>query len=239
MTQTIAPNGVTNAASYAAGFVSPGEMIAIFGQGLGPAALTTFQLDSAGKIATVLARTTVTVDGHPAPLLYVSATQIGAIVPYSISSSQPRVVVTYNGAASPAASVTAALAAPALFTIDSSGSGQAAALNQDGSLNGQFNPAGKGEVVTVFGTGEGHTNPGGIDGQIATAANPRPVLAVSASVGGVPASVLYAAAAPGQVAGMFQVNLRVPSDAPSGPAVGVTVTVGAKTSPKGVTLALQ
>ncbi|MDQ6676347.1 MAG: hypothetical protein M3Z09_03525, partial [Acidobacteriota bacterium] len=196
-------------------------------------------LDATGRIATALAKTTVTVDGHPAPLLYVSATQIGAIVPYSISSSQPRVVVTYNGLASPAASVTAAPAAPALFTIDSSGSGQAAALNQDGSLNGPFNPAGKGEVITVFGTGEGNTNPGGIDGQIATAGNPRPLLAVSAAVGGVPASVLYAAAAPGQVAGMFQVNFRVPSEAPPGLAVTVTVTVGANTSPKGVTVALQ
>ncbi|MDQ6678780.1 MAG: hypothetical protein M3Z09_15970, partial [Acidobacteriota bacterium] len=84
MAQTIAPNGVTNGASYAAGFIAPGEIISIFGQGLGPAALTTFQLDATGRIATALAKTTVTVDGHPAPLLYVSATQIGAIVPYSI-----------------------------------------------------------------------------------------------------------------------------------------------------------
>ena len=239
LAQTIAPNGVTNGASYASGFISPGEIIAIFGQSLGPAKLATLQLDKNGRVATALSGVTVIIDGHPAPLLYVSAAQIGAIVPYGISSSMPRVSVTYNGAASPSASLNFAEAQPAIFSLDSSGSGQAAALNQDGSLNGVLNPSSKGAVVSLYATGEGHTNPGGIDGQINISSNPRPVLPVSATVGGFPAAILYAAAAPTQVAGMFQVNLRVPSEAASGPAVPVSITVGTKTSPKGVTIAVQ
>lgn len=239
LAQAIAPNGVTSAASYAAGFVSAGEIIAIFGQGLGPAKLAMFQLDKAGRIGTSLAGVTVTIDGRPAPLLYVSAGQIAAIVPYGISSASPRVSVTVNGATSPSASLTLAEAQPGLFSIDSSGTGQAAAINQDGSLNGAFNPSSKGAVISLYGTGEGHTNPGGTDGQINVNSNPRPVLPVSATVGGVPAMVLYAAAAPGQVAGMIQVNLRIPSETVSGPAVPVVLQIGTKTSPKGITIAVQ
>jgi uncharacterized protein (TIGR03437 family) len=237
--QTIAPNGVTNAASYAAGFVSAGEIIAIFGQGLGPQKLATFQLDKAGRIGTSLAGVAVTVDGRPAPLLYVSAGQIGAIVPYGISSPNPRLSVTVNGVTSPSAPLTLADAQPGIFSLDSSGTGQAAAINQDGSLNGVFNPASKGAVISLYGTGEGHTNPGGTDGQINLNATPRPVLSVSATVSGVPATVLYAAAAPGQVAGMIQVNIRVPSEVSSGLAVPVVIQIGAKSSPKGVTIAVQ
>ena len=239
MAQVIAPNGVTNAASYTPGFVSPGLIIAIFGQNLGPAKLTTFQLDKAGKLATSLSGVSVTVDGQPAPLLYVSATQIGAIVPYSISSTTPRVQVTVNGSLSPAISLIQAEAQPAIFTLDSSGSGQAAALNQDGSLNGMLNPAIKGQIISVYATGEGHTSPGGTDGLIVKAPTPRPVLPVSASVAGVPAAILYAAAAPVQVSGMLQVNLRVPTEAPSGPAVPVVISVGNRNSIKGVTIAIQ
>ena len=234
LAQTISPNGVTNAASYSSGFISPGEMIAIFGQNLGPAKLVTLQLDGAGRVATSLAGVVVSVDGHAAPLLYVSATQVGAIVPYGISSLLPRVSVTYNGVTSPSASLNFAESQPGVFTLDSSGTGQAAALNQDGSLNGILNPCSKGAVLSLYGTGEGHTNPGGLDGVIASQVNPRPVLPVNATVGGWPATVLYAGAAPTQVAGMFQVNLRVPSEAPSGPAVPVMITVGSRSSVKSV-----
>ncbi len=238
LAQTISPNGVTSAASYSSGFISPGELIAIFGRDLGPATLVPLQLDNSGRVATSLAGVTVSIDGRPAPLLYVSATQLGAIVPYGIGAT-PRVSVTYNKVTSPSASLTFAESQPGIFSIDSSGAGQAAALNQDGSLNGALNPTSKGAVLSLYATGEGHTNPGGLDGQINTAVNPRPVLPVSATVGGFPATILYAGAAPTQVAGMFQVNLRVPSEAPSGPAVPVVIQVGAKSSPKGVTVAVQ
>jgi len=239
LAQVIAPSGVTNAASYASGFISPGEIIAIFGHGLGPTELVPLQFDKAGRVATTLAGVTVTIDGRLAPLLYVSAEQVGAIVPYGISSATPRVIVTYRGSPSPAASLTFAEAQPAIFSLDSSGTGQAAAFNQDGSLNGSQNPASKGAVISLYGTGEGHTNPGGTDGQIALAGAPRPVLPVSVTVGGFPATVLYAAAAPTQVAGLFQVNLRVPSEAASGPAVPVVLKIGSKSSPKSVTIAVQ
>ncbi len=50
LAQIIAPNGITNGASYSSGFISPGEIIAIFGQNLGPTKLVTLQLDKSGKL---------------------------------------------------------------------------------------------------------------------------------------------------------------------------------------------
>ena len=239
LTQVISPNGVTNAASYAPGFVSPGLIISIFGQQLGPAKLVPLQLDKTGKVSTSLGGVVVKIDGLPAPLLYVYASQIGAIVPYGISSASPRISVIYNGVQSPSVSTTLAQAAPGIFSLDSSGLGQAAAFNQDGSLNGMLNPASKGAIVSLYATGEGHTSPGGTDGLVVQAPGPKPVLAVNATVGGIPAMILYGGAAPTQVSGLFQVNLRVPTEAPSGSAVPVVITLGNKSSAKGVTIAVQ
>ena len=78
-------NGYVNAASFGAAPASPGDMVTIFGQGIGPSALTTAQLDSTGKVATTLAQTQVTFDGVAAPLIYVLSGQITAMVPYEVA----------------------------------------------------------------------------------------------------------------------------------------------------------
>src|ERR1019366_2817487 len=73
---SISDNGVVNAASYAAGSVSAGEIVAIFGSGLGPSTLVGMQLDSKGYVSTSLAGTQVFFDGVAAPLLYTWAGQV-------------------------------------------------------------------------------------------------------------------------------------------------------------------
>ncbi len=77
--------GVVNAASFAAGAVSPGELISIVGTNLGPAAPAYLTLDANGNVATSLGGVTVQVGGTAAPLIYASRTQINAVVPYEIS----------------------------------------------------------------------------------------------------------------------------------------------------------
>jgi len=89
---------LVNSASNTPGAVSPGEIITIYGSNLGPATAMGLQLTGAGLVATTLGNTQVTFDNIPAPLIYVSATQINAIVPYEIAGRvNTNVVITRNG----------------------------------------------------------------------------------------------------------------------------------------------
>jgi uncharacterized protein (TIGR03437 family) len=232
--------GVVNGASFAGGPISPGEIVTLFGARMGPGNLAPFLLDGNGRVPTALAGTRVLFGGQPAPLLYVSATQIGAIAPYNLGAQQTvDVVVDAGGVRSEAVAVRVAAAAPGLFTLDASGKGQAAALNQDGSVNGKANPAKTGDVVVLFGTGEGQTLPGGADGTLTTPDAPRPVLPVKVTIGGKEGAILYAGGAPGLVAGLVQINVRVPADTATGDAVPVVLQVGSATAAAGVTLAIR
>src|SRR5580704_13997178 len=73
-------------------------------------------------------------------------------------------------------------------------------------------PIARGSTIVMFATGEGQTNPPGLDGQLATSPYPKPVLPVSVTVGGKPASLAYYGAAPGETAGLMQLNVVVPMD---------------------------
>lgn len=236
----ISSGGVANGASFAAGAIAPGEIVTIFGARMGPATLAPFTLDSTGRVPGALAGTRVLFGGQPAPLLYVSAGQVGAIVPYSVAGrTTVDVVVDANGVRSAALNVPLAASAPGLFTVDASGKGQAAALNQDGTLNARTAAARAGDVVVLFGTGEGQTLPAGVDGGLTGAETARPVLPVRVTVGGKEGQVLYAGGAPGLVAGVFQVNVRIPADAETGDAVPVVLRVGENASANGVSLAIR
>jgi uncharacterized protein (TIGR03437 family) len=231
-----AVTGVTNGASLLPGPVAPGEVITLFGDGIGPAGLVSAQLDATGGLATTLAGTQVLFDGTPAPLMYVSAAQSSVVVPYAVSGKRTtQMVVVSNGRQFPPITLGVVPTAPALFTADSSGSGPAAVVNQDNSIN---TPAPRGTVVVLYGTGEGQTNPAGVDGQIATSVFPKPVAPVSVTIGGVNATVLYAGAAPQVMAGVFQLNVRVPATLQPGPAP-VVVTVGGASSRSDVTITVS
>ena len=128
---------------------------------------------------------------------------------------------------------------PAMFSLDRSGFGPGAILNQDYSVNGPGNRAAPGSVIQIFATGEGQTNPPGVDGKLATGALPAPNLPVSVTIGGLPAIVPYAGAAPGLVAGVVQVNAVVPLSIASGSAVPVFLRFGGATSPRSVTVAIE
>ena len=128
---------------------------------------------------------------------------------------------------------------PGLFVADASGQG--AIINQDRTPNSVHNGAEPDSVVSIFATGEGQTDPAGEDGVLngLTLPLPKPHLPVTVEIDGKPAEVTYYGAAPGQVAGLLQVNARVPADVPRGKSVPVTITVGAATSQAGVTLYIK
>jgi uncharacterized protein (TIGR03437 family) len=202
-----------NAASYASGSVAPGEIVTVFGSNFGTPG-----------------NSSVTFDGLPATLVYVTATQLAATVPYSVSGAQmTSMVISSNGVPSPSVSLNVTSAAPGIFSSDASGTGQAAALNQDNTVNGPSNPAPAGSVVALYGTG---------GGALTTDRLPQLVLPATAMVGGLPATVYYAGIAPGLVQGAMQVNVRIPSGVTPGPAVPVAVMVGSAPS-NTVTLNVQ
>jgi uncharacterized protein (TIGR03437 family) len=234
----ISPGGVVNAASYTPGPFAPGDILAIFGTGLGPTALTQLQLtDNGQSVSTVLAGTRVLFDGMPAPLLYTSAAQVAVVVPYSVSGhARTQVQVEYLGQLSYAVTVPVAESDPAIFTADASGKGTAAALNEDLTVHRPMNPANKGAMITVYATGAGLMNPPSADGQVEGSNLAHTVLPVSVTVDGIEAKVVYAGSAPSLVSGVLQVNVEVPVSLIDYGPKSIRLKVGNRTSPDGVTI---
>ena len=232
---------VVNAASYIGPPISPGEMITIFGTGLGPSTPVGIALDAPGHISNNVAGVQVFFGGTAAPLIYVSALQVSAMAPFDLAgSATAQVTVRYNGATSAPFTASVAPASPAIFSSDASGVGQGAILNQDSSKNGASNPAAAGSVVQMFVTGLGQTNPPGSDGQIAPAGDSRQFQsAVAVRIGGINAAIQYSGPAPGNVYGFSQINAVVPANVISGSAVPVWVTAGNATVQTDIALAIS
>jgi uncharacterized protein (TIGR03437 family) len=214
--------GVVNAASFASGPVAPAEMVTIFGERLGPATLVLAGWDATGLLEKSAGATRVLFDGVPAPVVHSYALQVSAIIPYAVAAaSTTKVVVEYQGVPSTPVTLEVAPSAPGLFMV---------AVNTDNSLNSEATPAARGEDIVFYATGEGQTDPPGVDGKRAQEVWPKPLLPVEASIGGRPAKVVYAGAAPGMVAGLMQVNLHIPADVQPGNAVPVVLRVGSAAS---------
>lgn len=228
---------IGNVASYAGGGVAPGEMLALQGSNLGPADIVINTLPAGGAMSATLAGTQVLFNGIPGPVFYSSSKIVTAIVPYAVADAATvKVKVVYNGKTSAEATLPVVAAAPGLFSVDSSGSGPGSILNADYSLNNEENPAEPGEIVVLYGTGGGVVQAVVRDGSMTMAATPL-VGETSVTVNGLPAEVLYAGNAGGIVAGVVQVNIRLPKTV-SG-IVPVVVTVAGVSSQATVTVAVR
>jgi uncharacterized protein (TIGR03437 family) len=230
---------ITGAATSAPGGIAPGELIAIKGTGLGPANGVSFVLNASGGVDTLLAGTRVTIGGFAAPVIYASATQVNAIVPYEAAGlSSAMLTVSYLGNSSASATVAVLAAQPGVFTTNSTGIGQASAINQDGSFNGTGHPAPKGSYLTIYWTGGGVTSPGGVTGSVNGSTLKYLKQAVTVTVGGVAAVVSYQGSAPGLVDGVLQLNVTLDPTTPSG-AVPLVVSSGGVSSPITATVVIQ
>ncbi len=229
---------ITHAASSLSAPLAPGEIFTLYGSGMGPAQLAQMHLNDKGLVDTTLAETQVTFNGIPAPIVYTSDQQLAAIVPYATKGPSADMVVTYQGHPTNPMPVLIQASSPGLFTADSTGQGQAAAINQDGTINTPTNPAAAGSYISLYATGEGATTPAGVDGKPATAPLPKPILPVTVTIAGQPAPVQYAGAAPGLVAGVMQVNAQIPANTPSGK-IAVVIQVGTSNSQANVTIAVK
>lgn len=208
------PTGIVNAGSYApftAG-IAPGELLTLYGSNL--AAGT--QVASGVPFPTTLGQVQVLINSIPAPIYYVTATQISVIVPYGVTTSIANVQVFNNNVQSNAVSAFVNQTAPGVLTQSQNGIGYGDAVHQDGTLVNAQNPAQIGETLSLFVTGLGAVSPTIPDG----AAGPTNPLATAASaiaayVGGVKATVTYAGLAP-QLAGLYQINFTVPTGVTAG-----------------------
>ncbi len=210
------------------GAISPGEILTLFGSGLGPAALTQ-STPANGLYPTQLAGTSVTFNGTSAPIIYTSSALVAVVAPYGIQgSTTASISLTYQGKTFTASAPVVATT-PAVFTANASGSGQAAALNQNLSVNSAANPAKAGSTIVLYATGAGYTT-APVDGQTpptncGTSCLPVPVLPVVVRIGNQCVNPTYAGGAPSLIAGVLQVNAPIPATTISGSAL-VQVLVG-------------
>lgn len=222
---------ITNGASNAPGAISPGEVLTIYGSGLGPTQLTSYTVGSNGVIPSSLGGTQVFFNGVPAPILYTWTNQIGVVVPFGVTSGTAQIAAEYNGQTSNTVSSAVAAASPALFTTNFSGQGQAVANNANGTRNSAATPAAAGSIITLIATGGGPTSPALADGSLAPNSAIGLAATASVTIGGQSAAVSYAGAAPGIVAGVIQINVTIPSNVAAGSAIPVVLTVGGVSSP--------
>lgn len=201
---------VTNGASGAAGAISPGEIVVIYGNQLGPEPLA---IQPNGI--------SVTFNGVPAQVVYGSTTQVCAVVPASVSGGNADLAVSYLSNTAHA-TVTTTSSAPGIFTLDVSGTGQAVAFNQDGSINSPANPAAAGGVLFLYGTGLGLSTDAVRIVIAGVMTNPESVAAFTGST----------------IQGLSEIRVRIPTSTPVGGAVPIQVLAGTAESQSGLTVAV-
>jgi uncharacterized protein (TIGR03118 family) len=244
---------ITNAASQViATAIAPGEIVELNGFTLGPSPRVANPIPTSGVLGTTVTGTTaasgptsVTFNGTLAPIFYASAGATSVIVPYEVSgSASADVVVTYKNNVSSKFTIPVAPTAPGLFTVNQTGSGAVIAINFDGTLNSATNTTPRGFPVLLYATGEGQTDPTGLNGAVTGQFIRAPFAPVSLTIAGQPATVVYAGSAPGSVAGLMEVEAIVPT-LPAGVGAGTTgpvpivLTVGAASSQTTATLFIR
>jgi uncharacterized protein (TIGR03437 family) len=229
-------SSIVNGASFLPGALAPGLEVVITGSSLGPLTQADAMPDGNGLYPTTLAGAQVFFNGVAAPVLHAQDGQITVLTPYEVAgSASASVVAIYRFAQSAPQSFLVADTSPGLFIAVGS---QGIIFNADGSYNGPSSPANVNDVISILGTGDGQTNPSGIDGLIMQSGSlAATALPVTVTIGGVPATVMSSGSAPGQPAGIFLIQVQVP-DGVSGPAVPVSVMIGDQTSQSGVTMAV-
>ncbi len=229
-----------NFAPFPLGTVAPGEIVSVFGIGVGPDQPAIAQPTS-GSYPNNLGGTQVLFDGVPAVMLYAATNQINAIVPYGVKPPFTQMTLQRGGFTDGPRALPVAPAVPGIFTANSAGTQQAAVLNQDGSYNSPANPAPTGSIIVFYAVGVGAMTPAAADGAVSASVLPLPVpqLPVNVQIRGVDAKVIYAGAAPGYVSGLLQVNVEVPASVGFGNSVPLTLQIGNQPSQFNVTIATK
>jgi uncharacterized protein (TIGR03437 family) len=230
-------DSIVNASDYSAGPFAPNSVLSIFGSNLSWYTQAMSVSKTAAVVPTELSGVAVYVDNAPTPMLYVSGPQINFLIPSGEITGNVTVRVVREGVTGPEVTIALIDGAPALFVI---GTGFAIATHADGTLLTDASPAQPGEIVVIYATGLGPTDPNPEIGEIPeTAASMQWLSSLSVSLGGavLPSYLIkYAGVTPGCV-GLYQLNIELPQDVGADPVI--QVSVGAKSSLGTLKLAVQ
>lgn len=234
--------GVVNAASFQQGqAVAGGSLVSIFGTSLA----SSLAIADSIPLSTSMNGVSVTFNDIPAPLLFVAPGQINAQLPWNVSAGQATVVVTTGGSAAPGATFQVGPSAPGIFAVQF-GVGQAIAINNaDSTLAAPVesipglttHPAKAGDAIIIYATGLGPVDSPVDSGQIPGTLT-RTLTVPTVLVGGAQAQVLFSGLTP-QFVGVNQVNIVVPSNAPTGDKVPLQIQLNGITTTDQVTMAIQ
>jgi uncharacterized protein (TIGR03437 family) len=213
--------GVDNSASFSAATAAPNTILTLFGPALG-----------------CTPPPQVTINGSPVTVLSASSSQINFVLPNMIAASAngsntAAIQVACNGNPVETVAIPTAPTDPAIFTQTANGTGPGSIENADASVNTPANPASRGSFIEVYVTGFGPLSPASPDGLR------RLSYPVTATIGGLNATVLYAGEAPTETNGLQQINLQVPAGLPVGPNVPIVLTAAGIPTQNGVTVAIQ
>ena len=228
---------IVNAATNTAGLLAPNTIATIYGSNLSynTRAVSTADLES-GVLPTLLGGVTVYVNSIAANLFYVSPTQINFLIPNVLIPEDVNIVVAREGTAGPYVTVTLLDVAPGLFQLSKD---TIVATHADGTVITAVAPAQADEIVVLYGVGLGPTDPEGSSGQLAQGPQPIRHRDLQVIVAGTPVdsgAIYYAGATPG-FAGLYQINVKLPSVMPTNPEV--RVALGGQVSPAALKIPTQ
>jgi len=231
---------IANSAAGVAGLYAPNTFVTIYGQNLAyaTASLTAAEVQG-GVLPTVLGGTGVRVliNNIPANIYYVSPTQVNLLIPTSLIAGPAMLQLVVDSLVGPAIPIMLQTAAPSFFQLDAT---TILGIHTDGSTITAASPAKAGEIVVLFASGLGPTNPAAIPDQIPqAAASITPMSNFSMLINGVavnPQQIQYAGVVP-TFAGLFQINVQLPGDVTANPQI--QIGYAGTFSPAGRVLPLQ
>ena len=221
---TLADNSAVNGASFARIAIAPGAVVAIFGASFAGGSLSA----SSVPLPTVLGETSVTFNGVPAPLFFVSSGQINAQVPFDLPAGIVVSIQVKRGSnLSTVRTANVATVSPGIFILDQATSAGAVFHSSDFSPVSSSSPARPGEYLAIYCTGLGPLRIPVKSGDAAPSVPPlaETVYVPTVNIGGLPTNVIFSGLAPGFV-GLYQVNAQVPAGLPTGSQLVQMTTLG-------------
>jgi uncharacterized protein (TIGR03437 family) len=232
----VSKGGIVSNADFASA-PALGLLVSIFGTGLADGALG----DTGAPLPPQLGSTSVVLSGVELPLLYVSNTQVNVAIPFNVQTNTSQQLVVLRGnAVSVPVSLAVFASEPSILSASGSGSGQGLIFNAlTGARADTNSPAGAGDYLVMYALGLGAVTPSlAIGDGTPSAPYEYAVGPVTVTIGGVPATVLFAGLTPGYV-GLYQVNVAMPSGVAPGGQVPVTVSVAGKSGAGNITIAVH